>query len=61
MTTLWAGGDCEPCENGRHHRCVGWDRQGDGFCGCTKGLCGLRLITGVLWDVDTEPNGKEHP
>lgn len=54
MTSL----ECDPCERGRHHKCVGWDKTGLGFCGCAVELCGLRLITGVMWDVQDEPNGK---
>lgn len=51
MTSLWPGGTCEPCESGRHEKCVGWTRSGFDFCGCAQGLCGLRLATGVMWDV----------
>ena len=57
MTSLWAGGDCDPCERGRHQRCVGWDDRG--FCGCARGLCALRLITHVMWDINDQPNGNQ--
>lgn len=49
MTSLWAGGKCEPCEDGLHEKCVGWKPAGFDFCGCAQGLCSLRLITGVMW------------
>lgn len=50
--------NCPPCQISRHHLCLGWD---DGFCGCTQGLCGLRLITRVMWDIQDSPNGKGEP
>jgi hypothetical protein len=50
--------NCPPCQISRHHLCLGWD---DGFCGCTQGLCGLRLITRVMWDIRDSPNGKGEP
>lgn len=46
---------CAPCQNGRHRHCLGWD---SGFCGCARGLCELRLETGLMWDLDDQPNGK---
>jgi hypothetical protein len=63
LTSLWPGGACEPCEtpdeNGKvhHEKCIGWARDGLGFCGCAAGLCGLRLLTGVLWDI-TDDQGE---
>jgi hypothetical protein len=50
--------NCPPCQNGRHQSCLGWTVV---FCGCTAGLCGLRLLTGVMWDIHDEPNGKGEP
>lgn len=40
---------CPPCQNDRHDLCLGWT---SGWCGCTWGLCGMRLITRVMWDID---------
>lgn len=64
MTSLWPGGPCEFCEpdedgHERHEKCVGWARAGFDFCGCAKGLCGLRLelqrTTGVMWQIQEPP------
>jgi hypothetical protein len=55
LTSLWPGGDCDPCQRDLHQKCLGWDV---GFCGCTRGLCLLRLLTHVMWDLDDNPNGK---
>jgi len=49
---------CAACRIKQHWRCDGWV---SGWCGCTAGLCGLRLITRVMWDIHDTPNGKEHP
>lgn len=59
MTSLWPGGDCDPCERDLHHKCIGWDDRG--FCGCTKGLCGLRLITRVMWDIQEPDTNQGEP
>jgi hypothetical protein len=54
VTSLWPGGDCDPCERGRHEKCIGWAKHGIGFCGCTQELCLLRLTTGVMWTIQRE-------
>lgn len=41
--------DCAACRAGRHSGCTGWTT---GWCGCGAGLCWLRLLTGVMWDID---------
>jgi hypothetical protein len=50
---------CPPCQGDQpqHELCLGWTT---GFCGCTSGLCGLRLITGVMWDIQ-QPNQQGEP
>lgn len=67
MTSLWPGGPCEFCEPQpdrpfepvRHHKCIGWALRGYDFCGCAKGICLLRLVTGVMWDVIEPPNDNQ--
>lgn len=59
VTSLHPGGPCDPCERDLHHKCIGWDDRG--FCGCARGLCLLRLVTRVMWDIHDGPNGQGEP